>query len=178
MIKTRRVTTSMPKYKTVVDMYNEAFPDAERLPLLYLKFLSWRKGVSFTAYYDGSDIIGMTYTVKTDQMIFVLYLTTNAAVRSNGYGTKILQELIRRNANREVVLNIEPLDEFAENAEQRERRWRFYQKNGFFMTGYLLEEDGQYFEILSTSKSFSVADYKKSVARLSFGLQKVTVMEK
>lgn len=178
MIKTRRVTTSMPKYKTVVDMYNEAFPDAERLPLLYLKFLSWRKGVSFTAYYDGSDIIGMTYTVKTDQMIFVLYLTTNAAVRSNGYGTKILQELIRRNANREVVLNIEPLDEFAENAEQRERRWRFYQKNGFLMTGYLLEEDGQYFEILSTSTSFSVADYIKNVGRLSFGLQKVTVVEK
>lgn len=42
MIKTRRVTTLMPQYKTVVDMYNEAFPDAERLPLLYLKFLSWR----------------------------------------------------------------------------------------------------------------------------------------
>ena len=98
MIKTRRVTTLMPQYKTVVDMYNEAFPDSERLPLLYLKFLSWRKGVSFTAYYDGSDIIGMTYTVETDQMIFVLYLTTNVAVRSNGYGTKILQELIRRKA--------------------------------------------------------------------------------
>ena len=178
MIKTRRVTTLMPQYKTVVDMYNEAFPDSERLPLLYLKFLSWRKGVSFTAYYDGSDIIGMTYTVETDQMIFVLYLTTNVAVRSNGYGTKILQELIRRNANREVVLNIEPLDEFAENAEQRERRWRFYQKNGFLMTGYLLEEDGQYFEILSTSTSFSVADYIKNVGRLSFGLQKVTVVEK
>lgn len=46
MIKTRRVTTLMPQYKTVVDMYNEAFPDSERLPLLYLKFLSWRKGVS------------------------------------------------------------------------------------------------------------------------------------
>lgn len=178
MIKTRRVTTLMPQYKTVVDMYNEAFPDSERLPLLYLKFLSWRKGVSFTAYYDGSDIIGMTYTVETDQMIFVLYLTTNVGVRSNGYGTKILQELIRRNANREVVLNIEPLDEFAENAEQRERRWRFYQKNGFLMTGYLLEEDGQYFEILSTSTSFSVADYIKNVGRLSFGLQKVTVVEK
>jgi hypothetical protein len=46
------------------------------------------------------------------------------------------------------------------------------------MTGYLLEEDGQYFEILSTSTSFSVADYIKNVGRLSFGLQKVTVVEK
>ena len=39
MIKTRRVTTLMPQYKTVVDMYNEAFPDSETAITVFKIFI-------------------------------------------------------------------------------------------------------------------------------------------
>lgn len=178
MLQKKRVTPALPEYQFVVEMYHEAFPTNEKLPLWYLQFLTLRNGISFTAYYDNNQIVGMSYTTKTTNTIFVLYLATNAQFRSRGYGTKILRQLIAENPNQEIVLNIEPQDVSAANADQRAKRLRFYQKNGFTLTGYVIEDSNQKFDILSTSDHFSILDYKKSVKKLSFGFQKVTVNPK
>ena len=174
----KQVTPTLPDYQSVVIMYHEAFPANEKLPLWYLQFLTLRKGISFTAYYDDDQLVGMSYTTKTQNRIFVLYLATNARIRSRGYGTKILQQFIRENPNQEIVLNIEPQDAYADNADQRAKRLRFYQKNGFTLTGYVVEDSTQEFDILSTSNHFSVVDSQRAVKKLSFGLQKVTVKPK
>lgn len=154
MLQKKRVTPTLPDYQSVVKMYHEAFPANEQLPLWYLQFLTLRRGISFSAYYDDDQIVGMIYTTKTQNTIFVLYLATNARIRSRGYGTKILQQLIRENPNQEIVLNIEPQDVSADNADQRAKRLRFYQKNGFMLTGYVIEDSNQEFDILSTSNHF------------------------
>ncbi|MCT0007655.1 GNAT family N-acetyltransferase [Weissella confusa] len=178
MLQKKRVTPTLPDYQSVVKMYHEAFPANEQLPLWYLQFLTLRRGISFSAYYDDDQIVGMIYTTKTQNTIFVLYLATNARIRSRGYGTKILQQLIRETPNQEIVLNIEPQDVSADNADQRAKRLRFYQKNGFMLTGYVIEDSNQEFDILSTSNHFSIVDYKRAVKKLSFGFQKVTVNPK
>lgn len=143
MLQKKRVTPTLPDYQSVVKMYHEAFPASEQLPLWYLQFLTLQKAISFLAYYDDDQIVGMIYTTKTQNTIFVLYLATNARIRSRGYGTKILQQLIRENPNQKIVLNIEPQDVSADNADQRAKRLRFYQKNGFKQTGYVIEDSNQ-----------------------------------
>ncbi|MHC8518927.1 GNAT family N-acetyltransferase [Weissella confusa] len=138
-------------------------------PVHNLDISALRKGISFSAYYDDNQIVGMIYTTKTQNTIFVLYLATNARIRSRGYGTKILQQLIRENPNQEIVLNIEPQDVSADNADQRAKQLRFYQKNGFTLTGYVVEDSTQEFDILSTSNHFLSKSGEKAVVWFSEG---------
>lgn len=81
---------------------------------------------------------------------FVLYLATNEQIRSQGYGSMILDEVKQMTGGKECVLHIEALDENAENYEQRIRRKHFYEKNGFHSTGYMYKESDVEYEVLST----------------------------
>ena len=63
-------------------------------------------------------------------MAFVLYLAVNGEERGKGYGSQILDILKSAYVDKAIVLNIEPIDENAPNAEQRKSRLRFYNRNG------------------------------------------------
>ena len=69
-----------------------------------------------------------------------------------------------------IVLNIELLDPDAENYDDRVRRLRFYEKNGFHDTGYNIDEVGGTFRILSTAKEFDPDAYLAVFKWLSFGV--------
>lgn len=71
-----------------------------------------------------------------------------------------------------MILNVEPLDDAAPNAAERINRMRFYEKNGFFDTGYNVAEVGGIFRVLSTEPKLNVSNYLKVFAKLSFGLWK------
>lgn len=50
-----------------------------------------------------------------------MYIVVNDKVQSQGYGTKILKQIMKENKDKEIVLDIEPLDKDASNYEQREK---------------------------------------------------------
>ena len=78
----------------------------------------------------------------------------------------MIKHLSEMSGNKEITLNIEPLDENADNYEQRVKRMEFYERNGFRDTGYhLLDVTGEY-AILSTAYSFNVEDYKKAICKI------------
>ena len=104
--------------------------------------------------------------------VIVLFFAVNADFRGRGYGSAILTYLKEKNPNRSVILNVEPLDEEAENAEERIRRMRFYEKNGFFDTGYDIEEIGGTFRVLATEKEIDMEAYLRVFGKMSFGLWK------
>jgi hypothetical protein len=83
-----------------------------------------------------------------------------------------LAYLKEKNPDRSVILNVEPLDDEAENAEERIRRIRFYEKNGFFDTGYDIEEIGGTFRVLATEKEINMDEYLRVFGKMSFGLWK------
>ena len=68
------------------------------------------------------------------------------------------------------TLNVELLDPKAENYPQRQRRFRFYGRNGFFDTGYHVWEVGGEFRVLSTGLPLDVPRYKQVFRKLTFGL--------
>ncbi len=84
-----------------------------------LSVLAFRKSVNFKAFYDDDQFCGVLYTAEDNKYIFVLYLAVNDLIRSNGYGTKIL-DWLKENTEKIIVLNVESLNPSAPNALQRE----------------------------------------------------------
>ena len=153
-------------------LYQSAFPKEEQVPFLLLRLLTLIKGVELTCYSENGQFCGFTYTVTEGNVVFVLFFAVNAELRGKGYGTAILAYLKAQNPNRSIILNVEPLDIEAENAEERIRRMRFYEKNGFFDTGYDIEEIGGTFRVLATKKEIDMNAYLRVFRKMSFGLWK------
>ena len=80
--------------------------------------------------------------------MYVFFLAIDPAWRSHGYGAAVLDELRKRYAGRQLVLDIEPLDSAAPNYEQRLRRKNFYLRNGFRESGCFFKYCGMCFEVL------------------------------
>ena len=87
----------------------------------------------------------------------------------------ILQKIKADNPTKTVVLNIEPIVPDAKNIEERKKRLAFYQKNGFFDTGYFVREVGGVFTVMATEKNIDVAAYQEIFKALTFGVWKVKI---
>lgn len=153
--------------KKIKAVYEASFPKEEKLPFSFLRLLTCIRGIDFTAYKEGENILGFTYTVTAGEILFVLFFAVDEALRGKGVGSAILSQLKAK--GKAVLLNIEPLDPSAENYKERLSRFRFYEKNGFFDTGYDIKEVGGTFRVLSTEQVLDVAAYKKVFRKMSLG---------
>ena len=96
MLQKKQVTPTLPDYQSVVIMYHEAFPANEKLPLWYLQFLTLRKGISFRVYYDDDQLVGMSYTTKTQNIIFVLTLQLTRGLDREAMGRKFFSSSLEK----------------------------------------------------------------------------------
>ena len=149
-------------------LYLEAFPKEERLPWWVLRLNSLRHGIDLTAFVEDGAMIGFTASVTTARMHFLLFFAVPENSRGCGHGSAILAQL--RQQHKAVTLNVELLDPEAENYPQRQRRFRFYGRNGFFDTGYHVWEVGGKFRVLATQPELDVASYRQIFRKLSFGV--------
>lgn len=92
---------------------------------------SYRELADFYAYYDGDDFVGLAYVLQNEDVVYLFFLAVNPQIRSRGYGSEILQDIKKIAGSRPVVLAIEPMDEKADNFDQRLKRVRFYEKMVF-----------------------------------------------
>lgn len=157
-------------------LYRSAFPKEERVPFGLLRFLTMIRGVELIGYREENRFCGFTYTVTEGNIVFVLFFAVDDAMRGQGYGSSILKYLKEKNPSRQIVLNVEPLDAQAENAEERVRRMRFYEKNGFYDIGYEIDEIGGTFRVLSTSKTIDLPAYLRVFQKMSFGFWKPKIV--
>ena len=73
---------------------------------------------------------------------------------------------------RQILLNVELVDPEAENYAQRLQRMAFYEKNGFFDTGYDIDEVGGTFRVLASDPNPDMAAYLRVFSHMSWGLWK------
>lgn len=156
-------------------LYERAFPKEERLPWWLMKLNARREGIDLTGWLDGQEFCGFTASVTVDGLHFLLFFAVSEEKQGQGYGSCILQILQKRYG--EVVLNVELLDETAPNFVQRKRRFAFYEKNGFYDTGYHVWEIGGKFRVLCTKADFNVNRYKKLFKKLSLGFWNVKLLK-
>lgn len=170
--------TSLPLKKVrnkneIKALYHSAFPQKERLPWSAVRLMTAMKQYDLTAYYDGDALCGFAYTLHFRDALFVLYLAVKEELRGKGYGSGILEQLKQSHPNKTIFLNIEPPDENAPNAGQRQKRLAFYRKNGFYETGYEMTEVGGTFRVLSTRPDADFAACVGESAAKMFQLRKV-----
>ena len=164
--------------KKVRELYISAFPKVERLPWKVLRLAACEKHSAIDAYFDGEDFCGFTFSTAIDKIYFIMFFAVDGEKRSMGYGSAILSKIKADNPDKTVVLNVEPLVADAPNLKERENRLAFYQKNGFFDTGYYVREVGGVFTVMATEKTVDVAAYQKIFKALTFGLWKVKIAKK
>lgn len=161
----------------IKNIYLKSFPKYEQLPWWMLCFLTVRQGIDITAYYDGENLCGFTYTVTEGNILFVLFFAVEDTIRGKGYGSAILDYLKASNPGKSVLLNVELLDPIADNYEERVRRFRFYERNGFYDTKYDIEEVGGVFRVLATAPAFDNKEYLRIFRKMSFGFWKPRIMQ-
>lgn len=168
-LERKAVCRELADYDRIVALMERAFPADERFPMETLLRLTEGETIHFDAYYEGNALCGITYELESAETVFVLYLAVNDAIRSRGYGSAILDTLKAESGGKSLSLNVEPLDPAAPNHEQRLKRMKFYQRNGFSQTGYFLCDGESRYAILSTEQPFSLEEYQRALGEMKLG---------
>ena len=164
-----RVKRKQKDYRLVVELMRTAFPPEERIHIWILNLLSKKKNVNFNAWYDNQEFCGITYTIESEKMIFLLYFAVNAQQRSKGYGSQIINELKKTAGGREIILNVEKPDKSAGNNVQRVKRIAFYERNGFYQSGFDLRIEGLDYLVFSTSAVLDKMEFSNILKKYHIG---------
>lgn len=151
--------------KNLFDLYYRAFPREERISLFFLKRKAKSAKADFFGVYDGKKFVGLLYCVYDQDIVYIFWFAVNDKVRGGGYGSKILKEFIRQNEGKRIVLNIEDTQVPNKNQKQRDRRRRFYLKNGFKECHYRVVEKKESFEMFYHGRNVTREEYEKLLKR-------------
>ena len=155
-------------WKRVKDIYCEAFPKCERKPFFMLKHSVKTGKVQMLAAVEGELLLGFLAAVPYEDMVMVDYLAVSDKIRSKGTGSRLLQELCSRFAEKKVVLLIERPDVPAENINQRLDRRKFY-----------INGAGGEMEVLNFGGTVSGQEYMKlqkyALGRLLFAMSGIAL---
>lgn len=132
----------------IKQLYLTAFPQFERYPFWLLLYKAKKKNSDFYAIYDDSEYVGLLYLTYYKDIVYIFYLAIDPSQQAKGYGSKVLQYLEDKYQDKRLLLNIEKVDPAADNYEQRFKRKKFYEKNGFKNTQFEIEKEEIVYEIL------------------------------
>ena len=124
-LTSKKVSRKLPEFPRIKNLLANSFPKNERYPLWLLTARAARRDVDFLAYYDDGAFCGISYGVKAENTLFVLYLAVDEDMRSKGYGSAILAEIGKTAGERSITLNAEAPDPSTDNNAERERRMEF-----------------------------------------------------
>lgn len=137
----------------IKELYINSFPKNERFPFWLLKYCSKRDNVLFNIILDDDKLIGMEYIIRYDNIAYLMYFAIDKNNRGNGYGSKVLKNLIKKYET--IILSIERPNK---DLDDKERRKKFYLKNGFIETNKFIEDNGVEYEILCTNKEYDITE--------------------
>ena len=149
------------KYKKQIkSLYKSAFPRNERAPLPLLFYRTDNGRDSFYAAVDNGAFIGLVYTIQTKKMVYVFFLAVAEDLRGKGYGSKILNMIKETYPNQAVTLLIEDTGDLtADNIDERIKRLKFYEENGFVRLDAKVNEAGVVYELLGTKANVTQTDF-------------------
>lgn len=126
--------------KELRELYNVAFPKEEQLPFWMIK-ARLKKGLGeLYGIYDDEEFVGLVHNTFYKDMVYIFYFAIHESQRGKGYGGRVLQTLQKKYSDRRIFLCIEAMDPEASNYDQRVKRKDFYEKNGFKMLPFSIQE--------------------------------------
>ena len=146
-------------YRRIRKLFMASFPPEERSPFYFMR-RNARKGTGqMLVARENEDFVGFIYLIPHLDLVYIHFFAVTPHVRGNGYGSRILQLVKEQNPGKRIFLAREPLDETAENAEQRRSRWNFYKRNGFVDLPVQIEELGYLFDAMGIGGNVSAVEY-------------------
>ncbi len=153
----------------VKNIYIDSFPKNERMPFSMMVAMSKLWNTDFWAFYDKDTLCGFIYLAHNRKIVFVMFLAVDKTIRSNGYGSAILQEIQYKYPDKKIIISIEPCDKNALDIELRRRRKDFYLRNGYQETGYRMKLNGIVQEIMISNGEFDEKQFRIFFAVYSNG---------
>ena len=114
-----------------------SFPKNELYSMWLLMLISKIKKVDFLAFYDEEKFVGCVYLIKSKKVAYLMYIVVNDKVQSQGYGTKMLQEI----ANKAKELGYNKVYLWTDQAPE------FYKKIGYTYLQQVEKNEGGYGEL-------------------------------
>ncbi len=162
----KRITaaTATPELR---ELYDEAFPAEERIPWHDLLQLVGTMPLDFTAYYHDNQLLGFTIVYPRPTFNWFWYFAVRPQLRGMGHGQRILSRLIERYSSGTSILDMESPSQPSPNQPVRQRRHRFYLRNGFRDTGVGRSFQGIDYTIMIIGPgTFTMHDYDAIIAEL------------
>ena len=131
-----KITQDFTEKEKLYALNDEAFPKEERIPSDKLLALLHELGCDAWAFYEGVFVgFAVLLSDRALQVAYLSYLAIDGAYRSKGCGGAALAKLAEVYEDCQIVLDMERMDETAENYGQRLRRLAFYERNGYRRAG-------------------------------------------
>lgn len=173
----REVNRKLKEYKYVKRLIQSSFPDYELYPYWLMMVNAKRKLFDYNAFYDNGTFVGALYTAVREDFVYIFYIVIDDKLRGCGYGSRILSCIKNKYPDKNIVLDMEPLDESADNYEERINRVQFYEKNGFELSGWALKGKEINYSIMSTKALDAPQRYVQVYTDFVFGRHKAKVVK-
>ena len=159
--------TSVNAEEQIMSLYETAFPMDEQIPWHDLVRLIGEMHLDFTAYYEGEKFIGFTIVFPHEPFNWFWYFAVLPELRGQRNGQEILTTLINKYKGRNLVLDMESPRQECDNNAQRERRHKFYLRNGFRDTNLYKRFDVVEMTIMMMGEvTFTMQDWDAIVGEL------------
>lgn len=146
----------------IKSLYRSAFPLIERKPFnMILRQCAIGEAELFSVETNDGKFTGLAVTVKYNDLVMLDYFAVHPKVRGNGIGSRALQMLKAKYADRRFLLEIESVSEPCKNLEARQKRREFYLKNGMIPAGFTAHVFFTDLEILTAGKPVSFEEYRE-----------------
>lgn len=134
-------------------VYKSSFPKNERKPFLMLTRAVRNGDAEMLVAQENDTFVGIVVTFVHESIVLVDYLAIDEKYRGGGYGSKILQLLKDRYADKTLFLEIEYPNINATNNVDRLRRKFFYMENKLMPLDYHIKLFGIHMELLYSNSS-------------------------
>lgn len=177
MINLRKINKQHRSYWQRV--YELSFPVAERMSADKLFKMSDDNSSAGEAAIieNGTLPIGIIYYVANQERTktLILYLAIDPDQRGGGLGSQTI-EFLKSQFSAGIILESEILDQNANNASARKRRYDFYLRNGLVDSGFISDTLGGIFHLLRSADSVTVDDYLHFLSQIGLSA-KVTMKD-
>ena len=142
-------------------LYQEAFPRCERKPFSIIREMAKRGKTDLWYFEDDDGYAGLCATINGTDKILIDYLAVAKKRRGTGVGSRMLSALLDHYKDYGVFLEIEELDESADNDAERVRRKEFYLRAGLVPMDTHVKLFGVDMELLGKNCHLDFDEYRE-----------------
>lgn len=142
-------------------IYTSSFLKEDRMPFWMMTIMSYLRNTEFLSFYDKDVLCGFVYMATIKKQTLIMFFAVDETLRSKGYGSRILEQIQAMYPQNKIIITIEPCDEAVPDLETRQRRKRFYLKNGYEEAGYFIKLAGKKQEIIIKNGTFDKGELRR-----------------